>query len=73
MTPSGIEFLDFFQSTITSFGIGPSESMGAEYTLQFVELHPVQEILRADLPKGGGTTHPKDHDPVIALQAMKSM
>ena len=49
----------------------PSESAGGEYLLHIVKLHPLQEILGADLVLGGDTTHPVNHSPVITLLTMQ--
>ena len=71
-TSSGIEFLDFLQSSITSFDAAMSfESTGMEYLLQIVALHPIQEILVTDLVLGCDTTYPLDHKQVTVLQAMQ--
>ena len=75
MTSYGIDFLNFLKRTITTFGKAmPSESTGAEYLLQIVKLHHLQEILCADLVLGVWHPHIQwnwsEHNPVIALQVM---
>ena len=58
----GIEFLDFLQPTIATFYMAvPSESTGAEYLCQIIKLHPLHEILRADLVLGGDAVHQSNH------------
>ena len=70
-TSHRIQFLDFLQPSVTTFDTAmPSELMGAEYLLQIVNLHPLQEILWADLVLGGDTAHPANHRPVIVPQVM---
>ena len=45
----------------------PSESM--EYLCKIIELHPLQEVVQADLVLGGDAAHPANHSPVIMVQA----
>ena len=72
MTSCGIEFLDFLQPTIDMFFmVMPSESVGVEYLCQIIKLHPLQEILRADLVLGGDAAHPANHSSVVMLQVMQ--
>ena len=67
------EFLDFFQSTIVTFYKAvPSESVGVEYPYQIVKLHPLQEILLADLVFGGDPTHLVNQSWVITFQVIRS-
>ena len=71
-TSYGIESLDFLQSTIATFYMAvPSVLAGAEYLYKIVKLHPLLEILRADLILDGNTAHPANFSSVIALQAMQ--
>ena len=49
----------------------PSESACAEILCQIFKLHPLQEVLRADLVLGDDAAHPLNHSLVITLQAMQ--
>ena len=49
----------------------PSESVGPEYLCQIFKLHPLQEIMWADLVLGGDTAHPVNRSSITALQAMQ--
>ena len=68
LTSRGIEFLDFIQAIIAEFYmVVPSESECTEFLCQVIKLHPLHEILWADLVFGGDSAHPVDHSSVIAL------
>ena len=49
----------------------PSESAGVEYPCQIINLHPLHDILRADLVLGGDSAHPVNLNLVVMLQAMQ--
>ena len=46
----------------------PSLSEGPKYLRQIVELHPLQDVLRAHLVPGGDTAHPADHSLVRSVR-----
>ena len=67
-----IEFLDFLQPTIAMFYMAvPSELGSAEYLCRIIKLHPLQEILLADLDLGGDIVHSANHSSFVTLQAMQ--
>ena len=49
----------------------PSELADVEYLCQIAKLHPLQEILQADLVLGVDAAHPAYHNSVIVLQVMQ--
>ena len=68
-----IEFLNFLQPTIAMFYMAVSSvSAGAEYLCQIVKLHPLKEILQADLVLVGDAAHPANNSSVVTLHAMQA-
>ena len=59
------------QSSTTFYMAVPSQSAGDEYLCQITKLHPLQEILWADLVLGCDTAHPSNHNSVIALREVR--
>ena len=44
---------------------------GCRVPLQIIKLHPLQEILRANLVLGGDAAHPVNHSTVVTLQVLQ--
>ena len=55
--PEEFSFWTFFIQHFVNDMAMPSETTGAEYSHKIVELHPLLEILRADLAFDGANTH----------------